>query len=178
MKNIVGFIHRVATGKRHTRIVLAPVFAAFFLFLVMLTVFLALKADEVFNLSAPVGYPWSCVLSLPLLAVGVFLWLWSVLHFIKVKGTPIPVSPPPALVDTGPYAYTRNPMLTGVFFLLFGTGFAVGSPSLLFFFAPVFVACSVLVFKFIEEPELEKRFGEAYREYRRKTRMLIPKLFR
>jgi len=178
MKNIVGFIHRVATGKRHTRIVLAPVFAAFFLSLVLLTVFLAIKSDEVFNLSGPVGYPWDCILSLPLLAVGAFLWVWSVLHFVKARGTPIPVSPPPTLVDSGPYACTRNPMLTGVFFVLFGTGFAVRSPSLLFFFTPFFVACSVLVLKFIEEPELEKRFGEAYREYRRKTPMLIPKLFR
>jgi len=95
MKNIVGFIHRVATGKRHTRIVLAPVFAAFFLSLVLLAVFLAVKSDEVFNLSGPVGYPWDCILSLPLLAVGVFLWVWSVLHFVKARGTPHTCQPTP-----------------------------------------------------------------------------------
>jgi protein-S-isoprenylcysteine O-methyltransferase Ste14 len=115
---------------------------------------------------------------LPLLAIGAFLWIWSVLHFIKANGTPVPVSPPPKLVNTGPYAYARNPMLTGVFLILFGVGFIVESPSLLFVFAPIFVVCSVLEFKFIEEPELEKRLGETFREYKRKTPMLIPKLFR
>jgi protein-S-isoprenylcysteine O-methyltransferase Ste14 len=69
-------------------------------------------------------------------------------------------------------------MLTGVFLILFGVGFIVESPSLLFVFAPIFVVCSVLEFKFIEEPELEKRLGETFREYKRKTPMLIPKLFR
>jgi protein-S-isoprenylcysteine O-methyltransferase Ste14 len=178
MKNIVDFIYRVVTGARHIRIIFTPLFAALFLFLVLLTIFLALKADEVFNFSGLVRYPWNYILSLPLLAIGVFLWVWSVLHFIKAHGTPVPVNPPSKLVNTGPYAYTRNPMLAGVFFILFGIGFIVGSPSLLFVFAPLFVVCSVLEFKFIEEPELEKRLGEAYREYKRKTPLLIPKLFR
>ena len=178
MKNIVDFIYQIVTGARHIRIIFTPIFAGVFLFLVLLTIFLALKSDEVFKLSGPVRYPWNYVLSLPLLAMGAFLWGWSVLHFIKANGTPVPVNPPPKLVNTGPYAYARNPMLAGVFFILFGIGFIVGSPSLLFVFAPLFVVCSVLEFKFIEEPELEKRLGEAYREYKRKTPLLIPKLFR
>jgi protein-S-isoprenylcysteine O-methyltransferase Ste14 len=49
-----------------------------------------------------------------------FLIGWSVLNFLRAKGTPVPFNPPPQLVTTGPYAYTRNPMLTGVFSLLFG----------------------------------------------------------
>jgi protein-S-isoprenylcysteine O-methyltransferase Ste14 len=178
MKNIVDFIYRVVTGARHIRIILTPIFASLFLSLVLLTIFFALKTDDVFNFSGPVRYPWNYILSLPLLAIGAFLWIWSVLHFIKADGTPVPVSPPPKLVNTGPYAYARNPMLTGVFLILFGVGFIVGSPSLLFVFAPIFVVCSVLEFKFIEEPELEKRLGETYREYKRETPMLIPKLFR
>jgi protein-S-isoprenylcysteine O-methyltransferase Ste14 len=69
-------------------------------------------------------------------------------------------------------------MLSGVFLVLFGIGFMAQSPSLLFVFAPIFVAGSVLEFKWIEEPELEKRLGESYRAYRRKTPMLIPRRFR
>lgn len=177
MKVIVEFIYRAATGARHLRLVSMPIFAAFFLTLVLLTIFLALKADEAFHLPRLLASPWNVLLSLPLLSVGAFLWIWSVVHFAKAKGTPVPVSPPPKLVDTGPYAYTRNPMLSGVFLVLFGIGFMVGSLALLFVFAPIFVVCSVLEFKFIEEPELEKRLGDAYREYKRKTPMLIPKWF-
>ncbi len=178
MKAIVDFIYGVATGKRHTRMLFTPVFAAFFLFLVLLAIFLALKVDGLFGLSLPLRYPWNYVVSLPLLAGGAFLWLWSALHFAKAKGTPVPVNPPPKLVDTGPYAYVRNPMLSGVFLILFAVAFLVRSPSLLFVFAPVFVACSILEFKLIEEPELEKRLGEKYLDYKRKTPLLIPKPFR
>ncbi len=178
MKIVVDFIYRVVTGARNIRIIFTPIFAALFLSVVLLTVFLALKVDGVFNFSGPVRYPGDYILSIPLLIIGAFLWIWSVLHFMKAKGTPVPVNPPPKLVNTGPYAYARNPMLTGIFFILFGIGFIIESLSLLFVFAPIFVVCSVLEFKFIEEPELEKRLGETYREYKRKTPMLIPKLFK
>ena len=74
MKIIVDFIYRLATGARHIRIILTPIFGALFLLFVSLTIFLALKADEVFNLSGPVRYPWNYILSLPLLGIGAFLF--------------------------------------------------------------------------------------------------------
>lgn len=178
MKAIVDFIYGVVTGKRHVRMFLTPVFAAFFLFLVGLAILLALKIDAFFSLPRPLPYPWNYVISLPLLAAGSLLWLWSALHFAKAKGTPVPVSPPPKLVDTGPYAHVRNPMLSGVFLILFAIAFLIGSSSLLFLMTPVFMACSVLEFKLIEEPELEKRLGQEYRDYKRRTPLLVPKFFR
>ena len=59
--------------------------------------------------------------------IALFFVGWSVLNFHKVKGTPVPFNPPPALVTTGPYAYVRNPMLSGIFLLLFGLGILFGS---------------------------------------------------
>lgn len=178
MKAIVDFIYRIVTGEKHVRMFLTPVFAGFFLLLIALAIFLALKVDAFFNLFPPLQYPWNYVVSLPLLAGGVLLWIWAVLQFAKAKGTPVPVSPPAKLVDTGPYAYVRNPMLLGVFLILFAVAILIGSSSLLFVFAPAFVGCSILEFKLIEEPELDKRIGEEYREYKRKTPFLIPKFFR
>ncbi len=178
MKAIVDFIHRIATGKKHVRMLLTPVFATFFLVLVALPVWLALKVDAYFGLSFPLHYPWNGVVSLPLLGAGSLLWFWSVLHFAKAKGTPVPISPPPALVDTGPYRYVRNPMLSGVFLILFGIAFLAGSPSLLFVFTPAFMGCSILEFKLIEEPELEKRLGKTYLDYKRRTPLLVPRFFR
>jgi protein-S-isoprenylcysteine O-methyltransferase Ste14 len=67
------------------------------------------------------------ILSLPVFLVAFILIGWSVQNFLKVKGTPVPFNPPPQLVTSGPYAYTRNPMLTGVFALLFGFGERKGS---------------------------------------------------
>ena len=102
--------------------------------------------------------------------------LWSILHFIKVKGTPVPFNPPPKLVTTGPYAYIRNPMLSGVFILLFGFGVLFNSISLVFIFTPLFILFNYVELKAIEEPELEKRLGENYLKYKKRIPMFIPKL--
>jgi len=93
-----------------------------------------------------------------------------------VKGTPVPLNPPPKLVDTGPYAYIRNPMLSGLFILLFGLGFLFNSFSLVFIFTPLFILLNVLELKAIEEPELEKRLGQEYFEYKKMVPMFIPRL--
>lgn len=102
--------------------------------------------------------------------------IWSVIRFLKVKGTPVPINPPPKLVSTGPYAYTRNPMLTGVFFLLFGIGFFLSSFSLIFVFTPLFILANYWELKVIEEPELLKRLDDEYRIYKEKTPMFFPRL--
>jgi len=66
-------------------------------------------------------------------------------------------------------------MLTGVFLFLFGVGFCINSVSLVIFFTPLFVlVINVLELKKIEEPELMKRLGDEYIEYRRQTPMFIP----
>lgn len=41
---------------------------------------------------------------------------------------------------------------------------------------PLFVLMSILEFKYIEEPELEKRFGQEYREYKERTPIIIPRI--
>lgn len=86
----------------------------------------------------------------------------------------MPLSPPPKLVDTGPYAYSRNPMLSGVFLMLFGIGFLFQSLSLVIIYTPMFMVIAFLEFKMIEEPELEKRIGAPYVEYRKKVPMFFP----
>jgi protein-S-isoprenylcysteine O-methyltransferase Ste14 len=100
---------------------------------------------------------------------------WSVQHFLKVKGTPVPFNPPPRLVTSGPYAYTRNPMLTGVFGLLFGSGILLESVSLLLVFTPLFIYVNYWELKAIEEPELVKRLGQEYIQYRKVTPMFFPR---
>ena len=87
----------------------------------------AIIVDRLLNLPRPLPDGARLLVSIPMIAVGVSVTAWSVLHFLKVKGTPIPFNPPPKVVKTGPYRYVRNPMLTGVFLILFGIGFGVNS---------------------------------------------------
>ncbi|MFQ5607230.1 MAG: methyltransferase family protein, partial [Candidatus Zixiibacteriota bacterium] len=111
-----------------------------------------------------------------LMALGFALWLWCVMLFRKAKTSPVPVRLPRQLVTKGPYALTRNPMLTGLFSFLTGLGFFLNSISMVLGWTPVFMVLNVIELKLVEEPGLERRFGDSYREYKRRVPMLIPRL--
>ncbi len=172
----IDLLYRTATGSRRVRNVFTPIGAAFYGLLVFLFVLAALKIDKRVGMADLFpGYS-HILFSLPLFTIALFLIGWSVHHFLKAKGTPVPINPPPRLVDSGPYAYCRNPMLAGVFALLFGIGILLESVSLLFIFAPLFILLNVWELKAVEEPELVKRLGRDYIEYREKTPMFWPKI--
>jgi protein-S-isoprenylcysteine O-methyltransferase Ste14 len=126
----ISLLYKAATGARKTRALLTPIGVAIFGVFTALFVFAALLVDR--RLELPGLLPESARLpvSVPLIAVGAAVTAWSAFHFLKVKGTPVPFNPPPSVVKTGPYRYARNPMVAGVFLLLFGIGFAVDSISL------------------------------------------------
>jgi protein-S-isoprenylcysteine O-methyltransferase Ste14 len=65
-------------------------------------------------------------------------------------------------------------MLTGIFVLLFGIGCGFNSLSLVVVFTPLYILANVWELKQIEEPELIKRLGEDYIEYRNRTPMFVP----
>jgi protein-S-isoprenylcysteine O-methyltransferase Ste14 len=122
------------------------------------------------------GAPGS-VIGIAFLAAGLVLWGWCVAWFRRAGGggTPVPFNPPHELVTVGPYAWVRNPMLTGVFSFIFGLGFLLNSVSMVFIWTPVFVVVNVIELKLVEEPELERRFGTSYREYKRRVPMFVPR---
>jgi len=68
--------------------------------------------------------------------------------------------------------------MTGLFLAMAGVGIFFGSITLTFIMTPLFVLMSILEFKNIEEPELEKRFGKEYKTYKEKTPIMIPKIFK
>lgn len=170
----VSLLHRAATGTRKTRTLLTPIGLVIFGLFTALFVFLAVLVDRVLALPWPIPVTVSWLISVPLMAIGVAVTAWSAFHFLKVKGTPVPFNPPPTLVESGPYRYARNPMLTGVFLLLFGLGFAIRSLSLVLIFTPLYVLANVWELREIEEPELIRRLGEDYLAYRERTPMFIP----
>ena len=172
----ISLLHRAATGSKKTRTLLTPIGVVIFGVFTALFVILAVLLDRLLALTWPVPNVISWLVSVPLIAIGVAATAWSAFHFLRLKGTPVPFNPPPTLVTTGPYRFSRNPMLTGVFLVLFGIGFAIKSLSLVVFFTPLFVLANVWELKEIEEPELVKRLGEDYVAYRQRTPMFIPRM--
>jgi protein-S-isoprenylcysteine O-methyltransferase Ste14 len=172
----IDFLYNVAIGSKKVRNLLTPIGATFYALITALFVVIALQVDNLFNLPKLLSTPLNVIVSIPILSFALFMMGWSLLYFLEVRGTPVPFNPPPKLVTSGPYAYVRNPMLAGIFILLFGLGALFRSLSLVFLFTPAFIAVNVWELKTIEEPELEKRLGEEYIQYKKRIPMFIPHL--
>lgn len=171
----INCFHRAATGTKKTRTLLTPIGVTVFGLFTAMFVLAAIFVDKLLGLPRLLPEGTRLPVSIPVMVVGIVLTTWSAIHFLKVKGTPVPFNPPPKVVKTGPYRYVRNPMLAGVFLFLFGIGFYINSVSLVLFFTPLFILVNVWELKKIEEPELMKRLGNEYIEYRKQTPMFIPR---
>ena len=71
--------------------------------------------------------------------------------------------------NRGPYKYTRTPTHWGLFFLVLGFGLLINA-----FFITVLTVVSFFITKFVfvkdQENILERRYGEAYNEYKKSVR--------
>jgi protein-S-isoprenylcysteine O-methyltransferase Ste14 len=173
-ERLVNFVYRKATGPERRRRPITLIAPLFLLSCIIFIIFASLWIDQSLGFLSLFRWPVNVVLAIPILATGSFLWMRSLLHFFKSKGTPVPFNPPPKLVDTGPYAHVRNPMISGVIITMFGLGLLLKSISLAFIFTPVLFIFIYVELKAIEEPELELRLGEVYREYRKRVPMFFP----
>jgi protein-S-isoprenylcysteine O-methyltransferase Ste14 len=170
----IDLLYRVATGNKKVRTILAPLGALVFFAFIALFILLSYWLDVLLGLPRIFPRPYNYVASIPILSVGLLLVLWCNIYFWKAKGTPVPLNPPQRLVETGPYAFTRNPMATGVFAALFGVGVLMSSISLMFLFTPLFISLNAIELRYVEEPELEKRLGGPYVEYKKRVPMFLP----
>ena len=110
------------------------------------------------------------------LALGLTLFVSTVLHFARTgKGTLAPWDPPRVLVVQGVYRYVRNPMISGVLFILFAEAVLTGSRRLLAWFG-VFLLINLIYIPLLEETGLVARFGERYLLYKKNVPRWIPRL--
>jgi len=110
------------------------------------------------------------------IAVGLSLMVATIRLFAKAgRGTLAPWSPTGRLVVLGPYRFVRNPMISGVLFVLLGEALVFRSGALLAWWA-LFFAINAVYLPLSEEPGLERRFGEDYRRYKREVPRWIPRL--
>ena len=85
-----------------------------------------------------------------------------------VQGT----QPTSTLVTGGIHGWSRNPIYVGMFLLYFGIGLAVRSPWILILTLPLAVTIRYGVVG-REETYLERRFGDAYRDYKTRVRRWV-----
>ena len=132
---------------------------------------LGLALDRVLPL--PLALPEAALLSWTaggvLILVGVAIVAAGIRNFSRA-GTPVPSNQPVrALVTTGIHGWSRNPIYVGMFFLYAGIGLAARSPWVLVLTLPLAITLHYGVIA-REEAYLERRFGDAYRNYKARVR--------
>jgi protein-S-isoprenylcysteine O-methyltransferase Ste14 len=106
---------------------------------------------------------------LVLLGAGSALIAWSIVLFRRAGTSHDPADTPTALVESGPYRLTRNPMYMGLTMILLGIGLVVGTVPFLLVPA-AFLLTMELAYVPREERALEEAIGDEYREYRKRVR--------
>jgi protein-S-isoprenylcysteine O-methyltransferase Ste14 len=97
-------------------------------------------------------------------ASGALLRLWAAGHIIKGR----------VLTRTGPYAYSRNPLYLGSFFMALGIIIGGQGYWLLPVFALFFITFYFPVMR-AEEQELLHSYGDEFIEYSKKVSLFIPR---
>jgi protein-S-isoprenylcysteine O-methyltransferase Ste14 len=111
-----------------------------------------------------------------LLIAGAWLFSASLYYFwSRGRGTLAPWDPPRRFIVEGPYRFVRNPMISGVIFILFGEALVLQSPPHAVW-AGVFSLVTAVSIPFLEEPMLVARFGEPYRRYRHHVPRFMPRI--
>ena len=102
-------------------------------------------------------------------AAGIVLVAWGLLTLYRAHTTVLPHKRVDRLVTHGPFRFRRNPIYMGEVLIFLGLAQLTGNIWLAIM-APLF-AVAVLGLAIVpEERHLEARFGEAYLDYKARTR--------
>ena len=118
-----------------------------------------------------INIPFQLQISFFILSIGLLIFLYPVLQFIKSKTTvdPIKFKKVNKLVTSGIFKYSRNPMYLGMLMVVLSTSifylniFSILTPFLFIFWINKFQIKR-------EEVFLTEKFGKEYLSYKNKTR--------
>jgi len=104
--------------------------------------------------------------------LGIALSAISAGMFVKADTGLLPFEEATALVTGGIFRFTRNPMYLGMFLMVFGSAFLLGSFGALI---PLLIFVLIIRYNFVagEERFMEVAFGQQYLDYKSKVRRWI-----
>jgi protein-S-isoprenylcysteine O-methyltransferase Ste14 len=110
------------------------------------------------------------VVAIAICLTGIGLAVWARRNLGRNWGMPMSVKANPELITSGPYAYIRHPIYTGIFITMLGSSLVIGFWLVL---AVVFGAYFVYSAK-TEEKRLLQLMPDQFPAYMRSTKMLVP----
>jgi len=111
------------------------------------------------------------VIGVAVCVIGLAFAIWARVHLGRNWGMPRAVKENPELVTSGPYAYVRHPIYTGMLFAMVGSAMVFGWSWLLL----AVVSGAYFVYSaFAEQKLMLRTFPDSYPAYQQRTKMLIP----
>ena len=108
--------------------------------------------------------------------LGLALRVWAIASLGNAFRTTVEVEPGQDVVSSGPYRWIRHPSDAGLLLIVAGFGAAVG--NWLSLAACVLLPLPAIVWRIrVEEAELNRVLGHAYRTYQSDRARLIPRLW-
>lgn len=127
----------------------------------------------VLNWFIPVSYGWGFgIIGLFLLWFAYSIIGWSKKLFAEAGTEIAPNQPTTAIVTTGPYSISRNPIYLGFVIGLIGLSFVAGAPIMTLMALPLYYLLDSRVIA-PEEEFMEDEFGQDYIDYKATTRRWI-----
>lgn len=127
----------------------------------------ALLLTRAFARPAPARKP-ARFAGLGLILLGLTTGGSAVANMFHIGTTPDPHQPVTALVETGPYRFTRNPIYLSMILLYSGIAFLANAIWGIFL-VPIMLIVYTRGIILREESYLEQHFGEAYLSYKRRV---------
>lgn len=115
-----------------------------------------------------------CWLGVPLTIAGFIFAIWARLHLGKYWSGTVALKHGHKLIDTGPYAFVRHPIYTGLLTAVLGSAIAAGT---LEGYIGFFIMVPAYIIKWRREEKLMKQeFGSPWDDYVARTKAIIPYL--
>jgi protein-S-isoprenylcysteine O-methyltransferase len=127
--------------------------------------------------ASAIGHPAAAIgAGAGLFAAGLALRWTAVICLGRFFTVDVAVASDHRVIDTGPYRWLRHPSYTGLLLEFLGLGFCLGNwASVGLLSVPIALALGRRIQ--VEEEALTGALGEAYRDYCRKTKRLIPLVY-
>jgi protein-S-isoprenylcysteine O-methyltransferase Ste14 len=113
------------------------------------------------------------VAGLVILWLGLAIRVWAIATLGKDFRTTVEVDAGQAVASSGPYSRIRHPSYAGLLLILAGFGLALGNWRSLCICILVPLPALLLRIR-VEEAEMTRVLGDAYRDYQKRTKRLIP----
>lgn len=123
----------------------------------------------------PVWFPFVTV-GITAFCLGTALRWWAILHLGRFFTVNVAVAEDHRVVDDGPYRFVRHPSYAGLLLQFGGLALCLGNwLSLAATLLPIWLALLNRIR--VEERALHASLGEAYQNYSRSTKRLVPRLY-